>query len=336
VSEGRLVPRAVPATLLALAFAAAAAAAAVFLGPARVSFADALDALLSRDAPAIARDVVWVDRLPRIALGLGVGAALAVAGVLFQAILRNPLADPYLVGVGPGALLGAAVGGALGLASTSLLGFSALGVAAFLGSALASLVVLRVAGGGRSSAARLLLAGVAVGSFTTAVATWALYAESEDWQNAVRWLLGSLAWADRPRILLAASAAALLTAVAWWRARDLDALALGEDAARLVGVDAGRVSRILAAAGCLLVAAAVATAGLVGFVGLVVPHVARRAVGPGHRGLVPVAALLGAGLLVLADGIARVAARVEVPVGVVTALLGAPVFAAIVAKSGRG
>src|SRR5205085_1695346 len=97
VSEGRLVPRAVPATLLALAFAAAAAAAAVFLGPAKVSFGDALDALLFRDAPAIARDVVWVDRLPRIALGLGVGAALAVAGVLFQAILRNPLADPYLV-----------------------------------------------------------------------------------------------------------------------------------------------------------------------------------------------------------------------------------------------
>ena len=333
--DGRLFRRAVPAVLVALVFALFAAALAVFLGPARLSFHDALEALLGGGAPGFAHDVVWIDRVPRIELGLAVGAALAVAGVLFQAVLRNPLADPYLVGVGPGALLGAAVGGALGLASTTLGGFSALGACAFAGSALVSLVVLRIAGSGRASATRLLLAGVAVGSFTTAVATWALYAESEDWQNAVRWLLGSLAWADGARIVLAASAAIALACLAWFKARDLDALALGEDAARLSGVDAARASRVLALAACLLVAAAVATAGLVGFVGLVVPHVARRLVGPSHRGLVPVAALLGAGLLVLADGVARVAARVEVPVGVVTAILGAPVFAVIVARAGR-
>jgi iron complex transport system permease protein len=166
----------------------------------------------------------------------------------------------------------------------------------------------------------------------TAVATWALYVENESWQDAVRWLLGSLAYADGPRIRLAAVATALLAALAWTKARDLDALALGEEAARLSGVDVARTVRWLSAAACLLVAAAVAAAGLVGFIGLVVPHAARRLVGPSHRRLLPVALLLGAGLMVLADSIAR-CARTEVPVGVVTALLGAPVFAFLVRRT---
>ncbi len=268
-----------------------------------------------------------LDRVPRIALGLAVGAALALAGTLFQALLRNPLADPYIVGVGPGALLGAAVAGALGFAGRSIAGLSAAAAGAFAGAVLAALLVLGVAGRrGRDASARLLLAGVAVGSFVTAVATWALYVENESWQDAVRWLLGSLAYADGARIRLAALATGSLALLAWLRARDLDALALGEEAARLTGVDVTRTVFGLSAAACLLVAAAVATAGLVGFVGLVVPHAARRLVGPGHRRLLPVAALLGGGLLVAADAIAR-SARTEVPVGVVTALLGAPVFA---------
>ncbi len=168
----------------------------------------------------------------------------------------------------------------------------------------------------------------------TAVATWALYVENESWQDAVRWLLGSLAFADAPRIALAAVATGVLTVLAAARARDLDALALGDEAARLSGVDTTRTVRGLAAAGCVLVAAAVASAGLVGFVGLVVPHVARRLAGPRHRRLLPVAALLGGGLLVAADAIAR-SAKAEVPVGVVTALLGAPVFAVLVRRSAR-
>ncbi|MBL9085583.1 MAG: iron ABC transporter permease [Planctomycetia bacterium] len=299
----------------------------LFVGRARLPARDVLAALVGGDVSATVHAIVHLDRVPRVALGLAVGAALALAGTLFQALLRNPLADPYIVGVGPGALLGAAVAGALGLAGRSVAGLSAAAAGAFVGAVLAAVLVLGVAGRrGRDASARLLLAGVAVGSFVTAVATWALYVENESWQDAVRWLLGSLAYADGARIRLAALATATLALLAWLRARDLDALALGEEAARLTGVDVARTVFGLSAAACLLVAAAVATAGLVGFVGLVVPHAARRLVGPGHRRLLPVAALLGGGLLVAADAIAR-SARTEVPVGVVTALLGAPVFA---------
>jgi iron complex transport system permease protein len=273
-----------------------------------------------------------------VLLGLGVGGALAIAGVLLQALLRNPLADPYVVGVGPGALLGAAVGGALGFSTTTVLGLSGAGAFAFAGAAVATLLVLSIARGGGSGAgasARLVLAGVAVGSFATAVATWTLYVEDPSWQNAIQWLLGTLAWADGARVRLAVGAALALLALAWTRARDLDALALGEESARLVGVDTRRAIPSIAAMACLLTAATVATAGLVSFVGLVVPHLARRLSGPRHRVLLPTAAALGGGLLVLADGLARKVAAVEIPVGVVTALLGAPVFALLVVRGAR-
>ena len=337
MSGDRRPPRSpVPVLCAAAGFAVVAALAGLFLGAVPVAPGEVLSALLGRAGEGVARDIVLLDRLPRVELGLAVGAALSVAGVLFQALLRNPLADPYLVGVGPGALLGASLAGALGLFGTEILWMPAPGVAAFVGAAVAAGAVLVVAGrGGAAAAPRVLLAGVAVGAFATALATWALYAESENWQNAIRWLLGNLAGADAKKIRVATAATLGLAAVTWWKARDLDALALGEDSARLGGVDATRTVFLLAGVGCVLVAAAVATAGLVGFVGLVVPHLARRAVGPGHRLLVPVAAGLGAGLLVLADALARTIARVEVPVGVVTALLGAPVFAAVVRRSGR-
>lgn len=329
--------RAAAGPLLALAFAAAAAVVAVLVGPARLSIGDALAALLGGDASPAAKDIVWVERVPRVALGLAVGAGLSVAGVLFQSLLRNPLADPYLVGVGPGALFGAAVAGAFGLVGTSVLGFGAMGIASFVGAIGAAALVLFVTGrAGRASAPRIVLAGVAVGAFTTAIATWALYAESENWQNAVRWLLGSLAWANPARVTVATAAAVGLALVAFWRARDLDALSLGEDSARLGGVDVRRVVPALLLAACALTAAAVATAGLVGFVGLVVPHAARRLSGPLHRRAVPVAAGLGAGLLVLSDAAARVATRVEIPVGVVTALVGAPAFALLLRRTNRG
>jgi iron complex transport system permease protein len=325
-------PRRPAALLLACGvFAAACALVAVTLGPARVGVGEVLAVLVGADASPLARDVVLLHRLPRIELGLAVGAALAASGALFQAVLRNPLADPYLVGVGPGAFLGSTVGVALGLSTAQALGLSAVALCAFAGALGAAALVLVVAGrSGRFESGRLLLCGVAVGSFVTAVATGALYLASESWHHVVGWLLGRLAWADSSHVAFAATATALLLGVAWWRARDLDALTLGEDAARLVGVDPARTVRDLSVVGCLLAATAVATAGLIGFVGLVVPHLARRVVGAGHRLLLPASALLGAGLLVVADGLARLA--MEVPVGVVTALLGAPVFAWIVAR----
>ncbi len=327
---------------LALLFAVAAAAVALALGRAPISVGDVVKALAGGDVAPDVLAIVRQDRLPRVLLGLGVGAALATAGVLLQALLRNPLADPYVVGVGPGALLGAAVGGALGLGTTTVLGLSGAGACAFAGAALATALVLGIArgaggagGAAGGSSARLVLAGVAVGSFATAIATWTLYVEDPSWQQAIQWLLGTLAWADGARVGLAGAAAVLLLAFAWTRARELDALAMGEESARHVGVDVARAVPLLAGVACLLTAATVATAGLVSFVGLVVPHLARRLVGPGHRLLLPTAAALGAGLLVLADGVARRAASVEIPVGVVTALVGAPVFALLVVRGRR-
>ncbi len=326
------------APIVALAFAVVAACVGLFLGRAAIPVGDVIRALLGGDVSPEVSSIVLRDRCPRVWLGLGVGAALSTAGVLLQALLRNPLADPYVVGVGPGALLGALAAGALGLSTTTVLGLSGAGASAFGGAALATILVLSIArggGAGPGSSARLVLAGVAVGSFATAVATWTLYVEDPSWQNAIQWLLGTLAWADGTRVRLAVAAATTLLILAWTRARDLDALALGEESARFVGVNTARTIPLIAAMACLLTAVTVATAGLVSFVGLVVPHLARRLSGPRHRVLLPTAAALGAGLLVLADGIARKVAAVEIPVGVVTALLGAPVFAWLVMRGRR-
>jgi iron complex transport system permease protein len=320
---------------LSLAFAAAAAVVAATLGPAGLSAAESLRALVGLDASDLAREVVHRDRVPRIGLGLAVGAALAGSGTLFQGVLRNPLADPYLVGVGPGAFLGATLGAAAGLAGRGgVAGLSAVALCAFVGALASAALVLGAAGAagraGRLDSGRLLLCGVAIGSFVTAVATAALYLGTESWHEVAGWLLGRLSWASGARVALAGGAALSLLALAWWRARDLDALALGPDAARLVGVEPSRVVLRATVLGCLLAAAAVASAGLIGFVGLVVPHLARATAGPGHRASLPVSACLGAGLLVLSDGVARLV--LEIPVGIVTALLGAPVFAWIAAR----
>lgn len=272
-------------------------------------------------------DIVREVRAPRVLVGLLVGAALAVAGVLFQALLRNDLAEPYLVGVGPGAALGVTLV-TLFVGGENIPAAEARGLAAFLGAGgVAALVFAGARGSGRISAATLLLSGVALGLLVQALATGLLYVAVPQWDRVMHWLLGSLVSSDLDDALRMGLVLALGLAVALWRARDLDALTLGEDAAWLVGVDARRALPLLGGVGCLLAAMAVATAGLIGFVGLIVPHLARRAVGAGHRALLPAAALLGGGLLVLADALARVLhPPLEIPPGLVTAAVGAPVL----------
>jgi len=296
--------------VLIAALTLAAVAAGLLLGPA------GLDAEIVRDV-----------RAPRVLVGLLVGASLAVAGVLFQALLRNDLAEPYLVGVGPGAALGvtvvAVLQGTEGVPPPFLRGLAAFAGAVGVG----ALVFAGARRAGRVSAATLLLSGVALGFLAQALATGALYVAVPRWDLVVQWLLGSLAAVDLGDAWRVSAALAAALGVALWRARDLDALTLGEDAAWLVGVDARRALPLLGGAACLLAAAAVATAGLIGFVGLIVPHLARRLVGASHRSLLPAAALLGGGLLVVADALARVLVPpLEIPPGVVTAVVGAPVL----------
>lgn len=318
---------------VAIAFVVLASAAALCMGPAAVGPRDVWDVLVGGDEGTIAADVVRTVRLPQVLLGLLVGAALSVSGALFQALLRNDLAEPYLLGVGPGALLGVTVA-ALVTAGTGI-GSPALlrGVLAFAGSLAVAAVIFSFARRGvRRPAVSVLLAGIAVGAFVHAIATGLLHT-LEDWPHVVRWLLGDLSLADYEKVAVLGGVLLVAGVFVWVRARDLDVLSLGEETAWFTGVAARPALWALGGAGCLLAAAAVAQCGLVGFVGLVVPHLARRLFGPGHRSLLPASALLGGGLLVLADGLSRVLYPPQgFPLAVVTAALGAPVLAWLVLR----
>ena len=286
--------------------------------------------------------VIWRLRLPRILVGLCAGAVLSVGGACLQAVVRNDLADPYLLGVSSGASLGAALviaggaGGAGGSAGAVGSRLMAAGGAltttggAFLGALAALALVMALAGGSRRlSGSRLVLAGLTAGYFLSAITN--LVVVLSDSRDAVRaitfWMLGSLgrsSWTDVPVL---ACATALTLGYLVLRARALDAIGLGDDVARSMGVDPFRLRRSTTAVAALGVAAAVAVSGAIGFVGLVVPHLARRLVGAAHRALLPAAALLGALVLVAADALARtVLAPREIPLGILTALVGTPLL----------
>jgi len=273
--------------------------------------------------------IIWNLRLPRIALGALVGAALSLAGVAAQGLLLNPLADPYILGVSSGAALGAAIGILAGW-DGALYGMG-LPAVAFAGAvATLALVMTLARAGGRIASHNFLLAGVVVGSFLWALITLALAMAGADLQRLIFWLMGTLSAKQWVHVALLAPVTFVGAAVLWLMARDLNLLALGDTGAQQLGVAVEQTKLIVILAAALLTAGAVSMSGIIGFVGLVVPHMVRRVVGPDHRVLLPVAALAGAGFLIAADTIVRgVLVRStlgELPVGVVTALAGAPVF----------
>jgi iron complex transport system permease protein len=278
--------------------------------------------------------IVWEVRLPRVLLGAVVGAALGVVGVVLQAVVRNPLAEPSILGVSSGASTGAAaailfgVGAGLGPESVSLM--------AFLGALGALVLVLTLARStGRITPSRMLVAGVAVSYLLSATTSLlVLFADSTEGARAVVfWLLGSLVnadWSTLPIGYLGIGAG--LAVILWWRRR-LDLLALGDDTAIAAGVDPGRTRLVLVAVVALCVGCAVSLSGGIGFVGLAVPHIARRLAGPVHRHLLPAAAAIGVVVLVWADVAARMVLQPrELPIGVVTGVLGAPVLVALVRR----
>ncbi len=279
--------------------------------------------------------IVWLIRVPRVIIGAFVGAALATAGVAIQALVRNPLADPYLLGISSGASTGAAASILFGIGGG--LGAAALTGSAFIGAVLAIALVLSIARiGGRLITSRLVFAGIAVGFALTALTNFLVFAsESRDGTRAVMfWMLGSLAqsrWASVP--ILALAVVLSLVLFMFW-SRRFDALAIGDDTALALGTDPTRFRALAALAVSLTVAVAVAVSGLIGFVGLVVPHLARRLVGGRHRIAYPTAALLGALLLVSADALARIAfAPRELPLGILTALIGTPMLIVLIRRS---
>lgn len=295
-------------------------------------------------APAnlTARDslILFDIRLPRLVLGLLVGAALAVSGAVMQGLFRNPLADPGLIGVSAGAGLGATLaivlGGLLPFALLAALGDWLVPVAAFLGGWMTTVLLYRVSTkNGRTSVAVMLLAGIALAALTGALSGVLVYiADDDQLRDLTFWGLGSLAGATWAKVVAALPLIALALLAAPFLARGLNGLALGEAAAAHLGVPVQRMKNaaILTVAGAI--GAAVAVSGGIGFIGIVVPHLLRLAIGPDHRYLLPASALLGAGLLVLADMIARtIVAPAELPIGIVTAVIGGPFFLWILLKN---
>lgn len=276
-------------------------------------------------------DIVWNLRAPRAILAFLVGGSLGVAGAALQALVRNPLADPFLLGLSGGAGLGAVVA-----LATHLSGPWALPLAAFAGAlgALALVYRMGLVGGAALDPRILLLGGVAVGAFAAAITTAIVaLADAAELRNAFLWLWGGLSAASWDTVMVLAVYAPLPLVVLFAAARPLDLLALGEEPARYLGADVERVKRRVYLAASLLTAAAVAVSGVIGFVGLVVPHITRLAWGHRHRSLLPAAFIGGGVLLVFADTLARtVVAPRELPVGVVTALVGVPIFAFLLRK----
>jgi iron complex transport system permease protein len=319
-----------PAALLAATAALVLAGlAAVVLGSGGLTAGRVAHALLAGPDPTHldgARVVVWDLRLPRVCLGALVGGGLALAGAALQGLLRNPLADPYVLGVSSGASLGASLG--LLWLGAGVLGGGAVPALAVLGAALATLVVFRLAWvDGALPLTGVLLAGVAVSLTISAAVSLVVVAAEERAGDIVFWLLGNLGGRGWSEVAWVGGAVTVAGGGLLALARPLDALVQGEEVAASLGVRVERAKLWLLALTALLVGAAVSFCGVIGFVGLVVPHAARGVVGPGHRWLLPVCAAGGAALLVAADVGARLALPGrELPVGVVTALLGGPVF----------
>jgi iron complex transport system permease protein len=323
LTRGRLA-----ATLGALALLAAAAVAfGLVAGSSGLTPQEAFDALTGRARSRAAADIVLRIRLPRVALAAMVGGSLAVAGVLFQALLRNPLADPFILGVSGGAALGGiavlVAGGALGL------GHAAVPPAAFAGAVATTALLYALAGArARFSTTHLLLTGVVFNAFASALIVFAVsLAGLAEGTSIFLWLIGSLSSARLELVGWVALFLGLGLATALPLARALNALALGEEPAAQLGVDVERAKRVLLLSTSLMVGAAVSVSGLIGFVGLLVPHVLRLVLGPDHRLLVPAAGLGGAAFLVICDTLARtVLGGRELPVGAITALAGGPLF----------
>ena len=317
---------------------------ALMLGPFGLPPGRALQVLagwaVGRPAAELTERIVVVDiRLPRLLLGGLVGAALAVAGAMLQGLFRNPLADPGLVGVSAGAALGAVlvivVGGSLLAPFAAVFSVGALPVAAFLGGFVTTLVLYAIATRrGRTSVATMLLAGIALGAFAGAVTSFLVYrANDAQLRELTFWTMGSLSGATWLKLAIAAPPILAILALSPFIARGLDALVLGEAEARHLGVDVERLKSLIVFAVAVMVGVSVAFTGVIGFVGIVVPHLLRLAIGPEHRTLLPATALLGASLLVGADIICRlVVAPAELPIGIITALIGAPFFISILLR----
>jgi iron complex transport system permease protein len=314
---------------------------ALTIGSSDISFLDTCKILLNQlpfihldgSYPSSSEMIIISIRLPRILLAGIVGAALAVAGTVYQAVFRNPLADPYLIGVAQGASLGAIIGFMLPamwqIASVPLL--------AFIGAIVAVLIVYLVARVGKTlPTTTLILAGVALGAFFMAISSYLMIISGDRLHGIISWILGTFSSSNWLRFFIALPYIVIGIIVIWLYARPLNIMQLDEEQAQQLGINVEQTKIILLGAATLITAAAVAFCGAIGFVGIIIPHAMRLIWGPDHRFLLPLSTFAGATFLIIADTLARtILSPTEIPIGVITAFVGAPFFLYLLRQTKR-
>lgn len=283
-------------------------------------------------------DIVWLLRLPRLVLAGIVGAGLATCGVIMQAIVKNPLADPYILGISSGASLGATAAILLGIGIS--LGENFVGIAAFIGAFAISLGVVFIANlGGKANSMKLLLAGMALSAVCGAFSSFIVYFANnkEGMQTIAFWLMGSLAGARWDNIFVIGPIVFISILFFWTQSRILNLMLLGDEVAITLGRDLHMYRQAYLLVSSLIVGFVVYSAGMVGFVGLIIPHVVRMLVGTDHKKMIPISALVGAIFLIVADGLCRVIIpKTELPIGILISLIGAPCFVYLMIKKTYG
>ena len=330
------------AVLLVLAFLWA-----LSIGTVKLSFVQIYEGIVNQFTSGMAietagqgpvHDIVWLLRLPRLVLAALVGMGLSVCGVIMQAVVKNPLADPYILGISSGASLGATAAILLGIGVA--LGENFVGIAAFIGAFAMSLGVLFISNlGGRSNSIKLLLGGMALSAVCGAFSSFIVYFANnkEGMQSIAYWMMGSFAGAKWENLMIIAPIVILAVLFLWTQSRMLNLMLLGDESALTLGTDLHIYRQIYLLVSSLIVGFVVYSAGMIGFVGLVVPHVIRMLVGTDHKKLIPVAALTGAIFLVVADGLCRIIIpRTELPIGILISLIGAPCFVYLMIKKTYG
>ena len=324
-----------PALLLLLIVLLITTVAAALIGAFPIPALSLLQANLTPQEQAVLHSI----RLPRVLLAVIVGAALAVSGAALQGLFRNPLADPGLIGIASGAALAVALMIVIIGPLPGILGLYGLSIAAFMGGLLTSIVIFRFAGlTGASSVTYILLAGIAINALASAGTGFLAYlSDDQELRSLTFWTMGSLGGALWPGVLICASLVIPATFVLYRNAQRLNILLLGESEARHLGVDSERLKRNIIICTAISVGAAVAVSGIIGCVGLVIPHLIRLTLGPDHRLLIPASALLGAIILIIADTVSRtLLAPAEIPVGIFTSLIGGPFFLWLLIKQYSG
>lgn len=293
---------------------------------------------LSAFSEGAVHDVVWIIRLPRVLMAVAVGMGLSVCGVVMQAVVKNPMADPYVLGVSSGASLGATLGILFGFGA--FFGTNFIGVMAFLGAVLTSFFVLFIAGtGGPANTGKLILAGMAVSAVCAAFSNFSIYIANNDNASAevMFWTMGSLAGGKWDNVVLVLPVIIVVSLIFWTQYRKLNLMLLGDEASITLGTNLHRTRNIFMILSSLMVGLCVYAAGTIGFVGLIIPHAMRMIFGTDHKRLIPVSALVGSIFLIWADVLCRVILKnAEMPIGILVSIIGAPCFIYLMIRRSYG